>query len=243
MGIAEEEQSTGGKNRKPHGRPRPKTAIIHVAAMFGAGRGGNRLRAVWRHPKAADHRGQWQGQGKASRRVLQRHGSRVAVNRPGGTGARRQVRHKRGVHDILRQSRTGPAGGAVRLHAKNFNLQPVAGFRPRNRNRAVHRVGAMGDLDARFVPAIGVNGLGRDRIAAVHRQGGRQSGQNVVILAGDEMMAGHGATLARMRRSGKHLTLAAFFHPAAAGLVQLGANRVRRAKSRGSHEHARQFRR
>ena len=45
MTIAQKEQGTGSRDRKPDRCPRPKAAVIHVAAIFTACRRGNRLTA------------------------------------------------------------------------------------------------------------------------------------------------------------------------------------------------------
>ena len=203
MAIAEEEQRAGGRDREPDGGTGAEAAVIHVAAVFGTGRGRDRLTAVRRHAKAADHRRERQRQVKPGGWVDQGHGAGIAVDGPVGAVAWRQVGHEGGIDDILGQRGAGPAGGAGRLHRQNLDPQAVARHRPLNRDRAVHRVRAMGDLLPGPVPAVGVDGVGGDGIAARHGQGGGQGAEHVVIAYGNEMMCGHPRRLAALALIGK----------------------------------------
>lgn len=62
MGIPQEEQRTGGRDRKPDRGTWAEAPVVHVAAMLARGGGGDRLAHRGRHAEAADHRRHGQGQ-------------------------------------------------------------------------------------------------------------------------------------------------------------------------------------
>ena len=193
VAVAEEEQRAGHGDREPHCRARTKTPVIHVAAVFGAGRGGKGLPYGWRYTEATDHRFERQDEMLQARNSgLQRRRQSLPVDPPVHLVARRQTAHEFRVDDIARKRCAGPAGCAYRCHAQDFHLERVARFSARHRDRTVHRVRLGRALHAVLVEAVGVDGLCDNRVARGDGEGGRQGAQHIVPVGGDKPMRCHG---------------------------------------------------
>ena len=101
--------------------------------------------------------------------------SGVAVDRPRYAVTRRQLADELGIDDIVGQRRRGPAGVAVRRHGEDLDAEGVARLGTLDEDRPVHRVGAVGVATLVLVPAVGIDRVGDDGVAArdgQHRRAG-----------------------------------------------------------------------
>ena len=86
--------------------PGPKPAIVHIAAILGAGGSGERLAECRGDAEAADHRVERQDQiFKSGRRVFQSGGEQLPIDQPCHRLARRQAGDGAGIDDVRSERR------------------------------------------------------------------------------------------------------------------------------------------
>ena len=155
-----------------------EAAIVHVAAVLGAGRG-----REWPGPGPARRRSSRSSARaaapapRAPGRLGEADRQRLAIDRPIDAPALGQVPHRRGVDDVGRQRRERPAGATGRRHAIDARPSRASpGSAPSMKKGPVIGIRPVGALNALPVEPRRIQGRSDDRVAVGEHGFGRADG-------------------------------------------------------------------